>query len=192
MIASLRGEITVVDNDAIIVETNNIGLRVFVPAQVRVQRKTGDRIFLFTHLVVREDSLSLYGFETKEERDYFGLFLSVSGIGPKTALSILSTLSVETIKKAILTNQAEILSQVPGIGKKSAPKIMLYLQDKIKPGEMTAGDTSLSSIESQVLQALTGLGYSIVEAQVALQNIPAGTSSDVEARVTAALQYLGK
>ncbi len=192
MIATIRGEITIIESDSIVVETNNIGIKVFVPAQTRLQRKPGDRLFLFTQLVVREDSLSLFGFESKEQRDFFNLFLSVSGIGPKTALSILSTLSVETIRKAILGNQPEIFGQVPGIGKKSAPKIMLFLQGKIKPEGILEGEGVSVSAETQVLQALINLGYSIVEAQAALQHIPGNTPDDIEARITAALQYFAK
>jgi Holliday junction DNA helicase RuvA len=192
MIATIRGEITFIDGDSMVIESNNMGFRVFVPAQIRLQKKTGDRIFLFTHLVVREELLALYGFETREQCDYFGLFLTVSGIGPKTALSILSTLSVDTIRKAILGNQPEILGQVPGIGKKSAPKIMLFLQGKIKPEGLVEGEGGSPSHEGEVLQALTNLGYSIIEAQAALQHIPADTPPEVEALITAALRFLGR
>ncbi len=104
------------------------GVQVFVPAALAQQSKAGELVFLHTNLVIREDSWTLYGFEREIERDFFILMLGVSGIGPRLALSILSTLSVDVIRRAVLAEQAELFMRVPGIGKNTGQKIVLYLQ----------------------------------------------------------------
>jgi len=146
-------------------------------------------IFLFTCLVVREDSLTLYGFETKDEKDLFLLLLSVNGVGPRLALAILSTLTTETIRRAVLSEQAEVFSRVPGIGKKTAQKILLQLQDRIPVTEGLEAVVGMTDIDSEVLAALTTLGYSVVESQAALQSIPRDTPQEIEIRLRLALQY---
>ncbi len=149
----------------------------------------GDRIFLYTHLVVREDLLALYGFESLEERDLYAMFLGVSGIGPKTAMSILSTLNPDSIRRAIVENQVDVFSRVPGIGKKSAAKILLQLQGKIPADMLQQGAAVSGDVDTRVFEALTSLGYSVVEAQAALQSIPKDASCEVEERLKLALKY---
>ena len=142
----------------------------------------------FGNLVVRQDALSLYGFETRDERELFILLLQVDGIGPKSALAVLSTLTPDAIRRAVFHEQAEIFTRVPGVGRKTAQKILLQLQDRI-PAVAGLEPAAYTDADSEVLSALTALGYSVVEAQAALQSIPRDTPADVEARLRAALQY---
>lgn len=189
MIATLRGEVIQVEENALVIEMGGVGLRVFVPAPLRTRLKAGEGISLFTHLVVREDALTLYGFESQSERDLFTLLLGVDGVGPKVSLAVLSTLSLDAVQQAVVTEQADVLSRVPGVGKKTAQKIVLYLHDRFKPSEAFSGLSKLTDKDSEVLAALTSLGYSVVEAQTAIQSLPKDAPDDVEERLRLALQY---
>ncbi len=189
MIATLRGEITLKEEDALIVETNGIGMRVHVTATLRESATVGERMLLYTHFVVRQDAMSLYGFETRNERDLYTLLLSVSGIGPKLALAILSSLNPDTVKRAVFNEEHDILNRVPGVGKKTAQRIVLALQDKLKPTDALAEVAALDDTDSEVLEALTALGYSVVEAQTALQSLPKDAPHNVEDRLRLALGY---
>jgi holliday junction DNA helicase RuvA len=193
MIATLRGEITQIEENGIILETGGIGLRVFVPKPLRERLKTGETIFLFTHLVVREDDWKLYGFETQADRELFIILLGVDGVGPRTALGVLSTLNLDTIQRAVFSDEPDLLSRVPGVGKKTAQKMMLYLHDRLKPVSGLEKIASMTDSDSEVLAALTALGYSVVEAQAAIQSLPKGAPEDVEERLRLALQqFRGK
>jgi Holliday junction DNA helicase RuvA len=189
MIATLRGEISQIEENALIVEVGGVGLRVFVPAPVRTKLKAGEAAFLFTHLVVREDALTLYGFESQADRDLFNMLLGVDGVGPKVALSVLSTMTLDAIQRAIFADEAELLSRVPGVGKKTAQKIALHLKDKLKPLDALTRVAAMSDADSEVLAALTSLGYSVVEAQAAIQAIPKDAPDDAGERLRLALQY---
>ena len=193
MIATLRGEITQIEGNAIVVETGGVGLRVFVPNMLRERLKAREAIFLFTHLVVREDDWKLYGFETQADRELFNTLLGVDGVGPRTALAVLSTLTVDTVQRAVFGDEPDLLSRVPGVGKKTAQKMVLYLHDRLKPVSGLEKIASLSDSDSEVLAALTALGYSVVEAQTAIQSIPKNAPDDVEERLRLALQqFTGK
>src|SRR5512144_1856177 len=126
MIATLRGEVTQIDENAVTIEVGGVGLRVFVPAPLRSRVKVGETTLLYTHLVVREDALTLYGFETQADRELFHMLLGVSGVGPKVSLAVLSTLTVETVQRAVLSEESDILSRVPGVGRRTAQKIILH------------------------------------------------------------------
>lgn len=189
MIATLRGEISQIEETALILEVGGVGLRVFVPAPVRTRAKVGEAAFLFTHLVVREDALTLYGFESQADRELYTILLGVDGVGPKVALAVLSTLTLDAIQRAVFAEESEILGRVPGVGKKTAQKMALHLKDKLKPADALAGVALMSDVDSEVLAALTALGYSVVEAQSAIQSIPKDASKDVEERLRLALQY---
>lgn len=192
MIASISGKILQIEQDSIIVEVGGIGFRVMVPAPTRDTMQPGEMTFLYTQLIVRQDALILYGFETKEGCDFFNLLLSVDGVGPRTAISVLSTLAPDTIRRAVFHEQADVFSRVPGVGKKTSQKILLYLQDRIKAVSGLEPVAMMSDIDSEVLAALTALGYSVVEAQAALQSIPRDApKDDVEVRLRMALQYFG-
>jgi len=189
MIATLRGEITQIEDNAIVVESGGIGLRVFLPKPLRERLKTGEATFLFTHLVVREDAWSLYGFESQADRELFTTLLSVDGVGPRTALAVISTITLETVQRAVFGDEPDLLSIVPGVGKKTAQKMVLYLHDRLKPASGLERIASMSDSDSEVLAALTALGYSVVEAQTAIQSIPKDFSQDVEERLRSALQH---
>lgn len=189
MIASLSGKIIHFDQDSLVVEVGGIGYRVYVPDPTRDQYRRGDMIKLHTYFVVRQDALSLYGFEAHEERDLFELLLSVNGVGPRLALAVLSVLNPETVRRSVLNEQPEIFSRVPGVGKKTAQKILFHLHDKLPSVDGLEPVSTYSDIDTEILNALTALGYSVVEAQAALQSIPRDTPQDVEARLRLALQY---
>jgi Holliday junction DNA helicase RuvA len=189
MIAVLNGRVLESYPDSLVIGVGGIGLQVFVPSALRDRLRPGDEVFLHTYLVVRQEALSLYGFETREERELFLLLLSVDGIGPKSALAVLSTLSPDAIRRAIFHEQPEVFTRVPGVGKKTAQKILLQLQDRIPAISGSESVAAISDVDTEVLGALTALGYSVVEAQSALQSIPRETPQEVEARLRAALQY---
>jgi holliday junction DNA helicase RuvA len=189
MIATLRGEVTQIEENAIVLEVGGVGLRVFVPATLRTKLRAGEKAFLFTHLVVREDALTLYGFESQADRELFTLLLGVDGVGPKLALSVLSTMTLDAVQRAVFADEAELLSRVPGVGKKTAQKMALHLKDKLKPTDALANVAAMSDKDSEVLAALTALGYSVVEAQAAIQSIAKDAPDDVEERLRLALQY---
>lgn len=189
MISTLRGEVSQIEDNAIVLEVGGVGLRVFVPAMLRTKHKAGESVFLFTHLVVREDALTLYGFESQADRELFNILLGVDGVGPKVALSVLSTMTLDAVQRAIFADEAELLSRVPGVGKKTAQKMALHLKDKLKPTDALAKVAAMSDKDSEVLAALTALGYSVVEAQAAIQSIAKDAPDDVEERLRLALQY---
>jgi len=189
MIASLRGQVARLATDSLVLEVGGVGLRVYVPAPLRDRLRVGDPLFLYTYLVVRDDALALYGFESEEAEAYFRLLLSVDGVGPRTALAVLSSLTPDAVRRAVFNEQADVFSRVPGVGKKTAQKILLYLQDKITAVEGLEPVGRMSDADSEVLAALTALGYSVVEAQSAIQAIPGDAPPDVETRLRLALQY---
>ena len=189
MIATLRGEVSQIEDNAIVVEVGGVGLRIFVPATLRSSLKTGETLFLYTHLVVREDALTLYGFESQADRELFNILLGVGGVGPKVALSVLSTMTLEAVQRAVFADEPEVLSRVPGVGKKTAQKMALHLKDKLKPSDALAKVAAMSDKDSEVLAALTALGYSVVEAQAAIQSLPKDAPKDVEERLRLTLQY---
>ncbi len=189
MIACLIGKVQEVLADSLVIQVGGVGLQVFVPVATRDQHRANDNISLHTYLVVRQDMLTLFGFETREEREFFVLLLGVNGVGPKLSLGVLSVLSPDAIRRAVFHEQSEVFSRVPGVGKKTAQKILLQLQDRIPiaPGLEPIG--VLSDLDTQVMEALTSLGYSVVEAQAAIQSIPRDTPQDVEERLRVALGY---
>src|SRR5512141_3331698 len=189
MIATLRGEISQIEDNALIIEVGGVGMRVFAPTPLRTKLKVGETAFLFTHLVVREDALTLYGFETQADRDLFNLLLGVDGVGPKVALSVLSSMTLDAVQRAVFADEADLLSRVPGVGKKTAQKMALHLKDKLKPLDTLAGVAAMTDRDSEVLAALTALGYSVVEAQSAIQSLPKDAPEDTEERLRMALQY---
>ena len=189
MIASINGKVIQVDSGSLVVEVGGVGLMIYVPDQLCDDLKPGQTVFLHTSLIVRQDAMSLYGFDTQEGREYFTLLLGVSGIGPRLAVTILSTLTPESIRRAVISEQAEVFSRVPGVGKKTSQKILFSLQDKITRVEGYEPLAAMSDADSEVLSALVALGYSVVEAQAALQSIPRDGPEDVEGRLRLALSY---
>lgn len=188
MIASIEGNVTQVLEDSVVISVSGIGFKIFVTSSVYKNVELHKILALFTYLVVREDALTLFGFETIEERDMFVMLLGASGVGPRTALAILSTLSLEIITNAVIQEQADVFSRVSGVGKKTAQSIVLQLQGKVKKGPISA-TLAIKDIDGDVISALTSLGYSVVEAQAALQMIPKDADEDLETRIRLALRY---
>jgi Holliday junction DNA helicase RuvA len=191
MISSLLGELQQKEDNSLVVAVGGVGLRVTVPKGLAERLNIGEKVFLHTHLIVRETELSLYGFESAEDRKLFTTLLGVDGVGPKVALSVLSTLTIDAIQRAIFSDEPELLSRVPGVGKKTAQKMALYLHDRLKPDDALTRVAAMSDVDSEVLAALTALGYSVVEAQSAIQSIPKDASKEVEDRLRLALQNFG-
>ncbi len=192
MISSLRGTILQLNHpDSLVVEVGGVGFKVFVPASVFDELDgVGRPAFLHTYLMVREDALTLYGFSTEEQRALFELLLTVQGVGPKLGLAILSSLSFDVLRRAVAQEQAEVLDRVPGVGRRTAEKIVFTLKDKLGAEVGLGAITRVSDVDTEVLAALTALGYSVVEAQAAVQSIPKGEEArSVEDRVRLALQY---
>jgi Holliday junction DNA helicase RuvA len=188
MIASIQGLVQHVDESSIIIETGGIGLRLEVPSSVIDTAPTvGRTILLYTRLIVREDSLSLYGFVSSEQRDLFNTLIKVSGVGPQLALAILSHISPELLHNAVANKQPEALTIVPGIGLKTAEKIIFFLKDRL---ELTLEKLpSGSEKDNEISAVLTSLGYSMVEIQAAIKSIPTDAPDTIEERVRLALQY---
>ncbi len=190
MIASLRGTLlSIAPPDSLVLEVAGVGYRVAVPTSVLDGADVGRSLFLHTMLIVREDALSLYGFETEEQRGLFDLLLTVQGVGPKVGLAVLSSLSPDVLRAAIANEQADVLSRVKGIGKKTAEKIVFTLKDKLGGGFEFSG-VMPADIDADVITALTALGYSVVEAQAAVQSLPKEHgAAPLEERIRLALGY---
>ncbi len=191
MINSLRGIIQHVGEADIVLEIGGVGLQVAVTHSVLEASPTvGQPLFLYTYLAVRESALNLYGFSTLEQRDLFELLLQVSGIGPRLALAVLSHLSPDVLRSAVVNDQPDVFVRVPGIGRKTAQKIIFHLKDRLVAplGFVEAP----SEIDTEVLSVLTALGYSLVESQAALQSVPADTPEDTEERVKQALKFFSR
>ncbi len=190
MIASLRGAVLQIHADSLVVEAGGVGYRVFVPASVFDNVDgVGRNIFLHTHHIFREDGQALYGFASEEQRALFELLLTVQGVGPKLALAVLSTLSLDVLRNAVAQEQPEVISRVRGVGRKTAEKIVFTLKDRLGPAYGLETIARVSDVDTEVIAALTALGYSVVEAQAAVQSIPQGEGKTVEDRVRLALGY---
>ena len=188
MIGRLRGEILVKQAPHLLLEVNGVGYELEAPMSTFYDLpEVGKQVVLFTHLAVREDALTLFGFYSMEERELFEMLLQVSGIGPSLALAVLSNLSIEVIRNAVSANQPEVLARVPGIGKKTAEKVAFHLKDKIGIAVDVVGQPT--EVDAEVLSVLTTLGYSITEAHAAIRSIPRQAPEDVEERLRYALQY---
>ena len=188
MIAKLKGKIVDQEDGFLVVDVSGIGYRVFVSSNTLDLIKGSLEVDLWTHLVVRETVLDLYGFIEKEERRFFELLIGISGIGPKGALAILSLAPVKTLEKAIGSEDASYLTKVSGIGKKSAQKIILELKDKIGRGSDKDG-ISLKE-EAEAVEALQSLGYTLSDSREALKNVPISTNGTND-RIKEALKLLG-
>lgn len=191
MIASVRGTVALKDDDSVVIEVGGIGVDIFASRIALEQCREGDDVFLLTRLIVREDSLTLYGFANMPERDLFDVLIKINGVGPKLAMTILSTLSIDNLRQAIANERVEMITRVPGIGKKTAQKIMLELKDKLPVGLDAFPVGGFDDVNADVMEALVTLGYSVVEAQMAIQSLPNDAPENTEARIVLALEYLG-
>lgn len=191
MIASLEGTVAAIGDNYLVIMVGGVGFQVYVLDNVLHSLSgLGIHVRLFTHLHVRENDLTLYGCASQEELEIFRLLLGVSGIGPKIALAVLSTLSPQSLRTAVTQEQADVLAQVPGLGLKTARRVIFQLKDKMALGESLAAPP-LTDQDAEVIAALTSLGYSVVEAQTALQSLPHDADLSLEERIRLALAYFG-
>ncbi len=187
-IARLRGKVAERGPDWLVLDVGGVGLRLQVsaPTAARLGR-TGQEAELYTYLAVRQFSVALYGFGSSEERELFEGLISVSGISPKSALGILSASSVEDLTAAIAAGDVERLSKVPGLGRKSASRLILELKGRLP--ELEAPAVPATPADADVVAALIGLGYSQAEASAAAATVPSDGSLSLEEKIRAALGY---
>ena len=189
MIAGLKGTIQALGSDWAIVNVNGIGFQVYMPTStLSTLGATGEEVELHTHLHLREDNATLYGFASAEELGLFQTLIGVSGLGPKLALSMLSAMSVEKLTMAIASGSADLLAEVPGIGKKMAERLIVELKGKIAAGWIGA-PAQLTEENADVLAALTSLGYSVREATRAVATLPPDQKLTLEEKIKLALGY---
>ena len=190
MISHLSGTVLELSEKYAVVDVHGVGYKVYCSTDTLSALREDSPASLYTYLVVREDALDLYGFASHEEEDFFQMLISVSGIGPKGALGILSATSTNILKKAIATGDTSYLTKVSGIGRKTAEKVVLELRDKLKAHADTKETPHELRAESDVVEALKSLGYSQNEARDALKEV----SSEIvgtNARIREALKILG-
>lgn len=188
MISHLQGKVLVATDTSITLDVQGVGYKISVIGNSLARLKEGVEASLWTHLAVRENALDLYGFLTRDELIFFELLITISGIGPKTALGILNVANIETLKQAVLTGNAGHLTKVSGIGKKNAEKIVLELNGKLVAED---GVTINLKDEGDVVEALMSLGYGQKEAREILREIPEEVTSTSD-KVKYALKLLGK
>lgn len=197
MISHLRGVLEQVGQNHVVIDVGNIGYQVKVPASVLNRLPLpGEQVKLFTIQVVREDDISLYGFLNNEERSLFSLFLSVSGVGPKTAMAIISGYPMDRLVGAVAQGDTSLLSSISGVGKKTAERIVVELKEKIaktyalKPAEMAGGMKGDQTIIADSIAALIALGYSPREARETILKLKVEDAGSVESVLKEALKSL--
>ena len=200
VISYVKGALAEKSGDRIVVEAGPVGLGIYVPLSVlEVLPPLGEEVKIYTYLQVREDDLSLYGFLNRQDLDMFRRLIGVNGIGPKGALGILSALSPDDLRLAILTGDAKAISKAQGVGAKTAQRIILDLKDKVSAEEMLASvaDTEertsvplMQEAGREAATALVALGYSNLEASKAVKNVQITEDMDAEAVLRASLKYL--
>lgn len=192
MISYLRGKVISQALNYAIIEVANIGYQVFAGEKFLAELKVGVEAEIYIHQQIREDANDLYGFKTLEDLELFGLLLSVSGVGPKSAVGVISMASASDIKEAIIRGDANLLTKVSGIGKKTAERIVLELKTKVLRSNSTSGSlTSSGLVGSDEIDALMSLGYSLSEARAAF-NLVDPALIDSGERVKAALKKMAK
>ena len=192
MISGLQGKLESMANDYAIINVHGIGFQVYMPTSTLSSLgKVGDEVEIHTHLHLRVDNVTLYGFASPDELRLFKTLLGVSGLGPKLALAMLSAMSTDKLVMAIAGGSADLLKAVPGVGKKVAERIILELKDKIGAGWITAPGVQVAEEDADVLSALTSLGYSVAEAARAVNTLPPDPDLSLEDKIKLALGYFG-
>ncbi len=193
MISSLHGKVESLGGDSAVINVNGVGFQVFMPTStLSAIGAVGKEAHLYTHLHLREDNVALYGIASPEELALFQLLIGVSGLGPLLALAILSGMSVEHLVTAIATGSIDLLTVIPGIGKKVASRIVMELKEKIGAGWISTTTPLLAQENVDVVAARTALGYSAVEAARAVAALPSTPDLSLEDKIKLALQYFGK
>jgi Holliday junction DNA helicase RuvA len=192
MIAGLKGRLDAKTADALLVDVGGVVYRVHTSASTLSEiGEVGEPVRLLTHLFVREDQLTLYGFATADELRLFETLIGVTGVGPRLACAILSRVTTEVLHDAIARENADFLATVPGVGKKTAARLILELRGKLVPAAVPAG-AAAGRDDSEVVQALQALGYTAAEAHSAAMRVPRDAGLTAEERVIAALRELSE
>ncbi|RJO68404.1 Holliday junction branch migration protein RuvA [Nocardia panacis] len=197
MIASVRGEVLEIALDHAVLEAAGVGYRLNATPATLAGLATGAEARLYTAMIVREDSMTLYGFADTEARDLFGLLQTVSGVGPRLAMAVLAVLEPEALRKALAESNVAALTRVPGIGKRGAERMVVELRDKVNLVPVQAGPpgsaVAVTPVREQVIEALTGLGFPLKQAEPAVDAVLAERpAADTSAALRAALGLLGK
>ena len=191
MIVALEGILESRGVDSAVVKVGLLSLQVYIPSSTSSQLgAVGDKVCLHTHLYLREDNIAIYGFASADELGLFQNLISVSGIGPKAALALLSTFNAEQLASAIISGNVDLLTEVPGIGKKIAGRVVLELKGKLEKGWTGAITPILAQDDADVAAALTNLGYSLREATQAVASLPNSPELDLEEKIKLALKQL--
>ena len=191
MTAGIHGKLESLGSDWAIIDVGGISFQVYMPTStLTTLGAIGKEVQLYTHLHLREDNAALYGFTSADELRLFQTLIGVSGLGPKLALAMLSAMNVEKLTMAIATGSSDLLTIVPGVGKKLADRLILELKEKIGAGWITT-PAQLAEENTDVLAALTSLGYSVSEANRAVATLPPSSALSLEEKIKLALQYFG-
>jgi Holliday junction DNA helicase RuvA len=191
MIYSINGLLEQVNNDSIVVKAGWISLTMFVPGStIKKLEAVGKNVTLFTHLYFRDDNIALYGFASEGELKLFQKLIGIGGVGPRVALGLLSAFEPEQLVSAIVSNNVDLINQAPGVGKKTAARIILELKPKLEKEDIGVFTVTLSEANADLISALTGLGYSIREASQVVSSIPDSKDLSLEDRIKIALQNL--
>ena len=197
MIASLEGTLVEILPDGVVLEVSGIGYRIAMPVpSLALLPERGRRVRVHTHLVVREDALQLYGFSTLEQRDIFAILIGVNGIGPKGALAVLGVHTPEALRKAVAEEDLGALTMIPGVGKKTAARLVIELKEKLAAGGIDAVPGGAAPDTRKLIgdakEALEALGYTAAEAKDALAKVATDDVGDPGALVRAALKVLAR
>ena len=190
MIASLHGRLESMSGDGVVLNVGGIGFQVYLPTSTLSSLgNIGEEVSLHTHLHLREDNVTLYGFASADELRLFQTLLGVSGLGPRLALAMLSAMSLEQLTMAVATGSTDLLTSIPGIGRKVADRLVLELKDKVAAGWVTTPAAQLAEENTDVLAALVSLGYSASEASRAVASLPVSSDLSLEEKIKQALGY---
>mgnify|MGYP001623084456 CR=1 FL=1 len=202
MIGYIKGVIEEIEENSILLDHGGMGFRINMPAALLDRNAhKGDQVKIYTHLQVKEDDMQLYGVYTRDDLEVFRLLLNVSGIGPKGAMNILSVISADNLRFAVLSDDAAAIAKAPGIGKKTAQKLILELKDKFRledafekklahGQEDVLAENTDRGAAAEAIQALTALGYSAAEAMQAVKKVEGAEQMDTEALLKAALKFI--
>lgn len=200
MFSYIKGELAEINIDHIVIDVNGIGYQIFIPTNtLNYLPSIGESVKIHTYLYIREDAMILYGFLTKDDLEMFKLLITVSGIGPKGGLGILSTLSSDDLRFAVLSGDSKAISKAPGIGAKTAQRVIIDLKDKISLEEAfeqklennkNISQSENNSVKNDAVLALTSLGYSSTESLKAVSKVEITEDMDVEAVLKASLKHM--
>lgn len=194
MIGFIKGTIEDIEEDRAVVDCNEIGYNIFMPSSVLANISIGATVKIYTYLAVREDAMNLFGFLGKQDLDIFKKLITVSGIGPKGGLSIMSVMTADEVRMAIITGDHKAISKAPGVGAKTAMKVIVELKDKVNLEEVSfvsgAAAPAESNLQKEAIMALVALGYSEHESALAVKKVDGALYEDVETLIKEALRKM--